>query len=59
MHTSEWLKPDLFGADAPDFAASLAEIRDAIAEEANPALMALEAQAAALANMLGFKPRTY
>lgn len=38
---------ELNGADAPDFAVSLAEIREAIAEEANPALMELEAQAAA------------
>jgi cyanophycin synthetase len=35
------------GADAPDFPTALAEIRDAIAEEANPALVELEAQAAA------------
>jgi cyanophycin synthetase len=35
------------GADAPDFPMALAEIRDAIAEEANPALVELEAQAAA------------
>jgi UDP-N-acetylmuramyl tripeptide synthase len=35
------------GADAPDFSAALAEIRDAIAEEANPALIDLEARAAA------------
>jgi UDP-N-acetylmuramyl tripeptide synthase len=34
------------GADAPDFRNALAEIRDAIAEEANPALVELEAQAA-------------
>jgi cyanophycin synthetase len=37
----------LNGADAPDFSAALAEIRDAIAEEANPALVDLEARAAA------------
>jgi UDP-N-acetylmuramyl tripeptide synthase len=35
------------GADAPDFASALTGIRDAIAEEANPALVELEAQAAA------------
>ena len=35
------------GADAPDFDRSLAEIRDAIEEEANPALLELEARAAA------------
>jgi hypothetical protein len=34
------------GADAPDFASALTGIRDAIAEEANPALVELEAQAA-------------
>jgi UDP-N-acetylmuramyl tripeptide synthase len=33
------------GADAPDFASALTGIRDAIAEEANPALVELEAQA--------------
>ena len=38
---------ELNGADAPDFAAALAEIRNAIAEEANPALLDLEARAAA------------
>ncbi len=38
---------ELNGADAPDFSAALAEIRDAIAEEANPELTVLEAQAAA------------
>jgi cyanophycin synthetase len=37
----------LNGADAPDFSAALAEIRDAIAEEANPVLIDLEARAAA------------
>jgi UDP-N-acetylmuramyl tripeptide synthase len=37
----------LNGADAPDFSAALAEIRDAMAEEANPALIDLEARAAA------------
>ena len=35
------------GAEAPDFQESLAEIRDAIAEEANPELLELEAQSAA------------
>ena len=38
---------ELNGTDAPEFSAALAEIRDAIAEEANPALIELEAQAAA------------
>jgi UDP-N-acetylmuramyl tripeptide synthase len=38
---------ELNGADAPEFATALAEIRDAIAEEANPALLDLEARAAA------------
>ena len=38
---------ELNGADAPDFATALAGIREAIAEEANPALVDLEAQAAA------------
>ena len=38
---------ELNGADAPDFSVALAEIRDAIAEESNPALLDLEAQAAA------------
>ena len=38
---------ELNGADAPDFAVALAGIREAIAEEANPALVDLEAQAAA------------
>ena len=38
---------ELNGADAPDFETALAEIRDAIAEEANPALLDLEARAAA------------
>ncbi len=35
------------GADAPDFDNALEEIRNAIAEEANPALIELEVQAAA------------
>jgi cyanophycin synthetase len=38
---------ELNGADAPDFAAALASIRDAIATEANAALVDLEAQALA------------
>ena len=38
---------ELNGTDAPEFSAALAEIRDGIAEEANPALIELEAQAAA------------
>jgi hypothetical protein len=38
---------ELDGADAPDFQTALAEIRDAIAEEANPALVELEMRAAA------------
>ncbi len=38
---------ELNGAAAPEFSAALAEIRDAIAEEANPALVELEAQAGA------------
>lgn len=38
---------ELNGAEAPDFATALAGIRDAIAEEANPALLDLEARAAA------------
>ncbi len=38
---------ELNGADAPDFDTAVKEIRDAIAEEANPALVDLEAQAAA------------
>ena len=36
---------DLNGADAPDFAAALAGIREAIAAEANPRLVDLEARA--------------
>jgi cyanophycin synthetase len=38
---------ELNGAEAADFATALAGIRDAIAEEANPALLDLEARAAA------------
>ena len=38
---------ELNGADAPDFSTALAGIREAIAEEANPALVDLEARAAA------------
>jgi len=38
---------ELNGADAPDFDSALAQVRDAIAEEANPALVELEEQAAA------------
>ena len=38
---------ELNGAAAPDFRAALAEIRNAIAEEANPALIELAGQAAA------------
>ena len=38
---------ELNGADAPDFAAALASIRDAIVNEANAALVDLEAQALA------------
>jgi cyanophycin synthetase len=38
---------ELNGAAAPDFRAALAEIRNAIAEEANPALIGLAGQAAA------------
>jgi cyanophycin synthetase len=37
---------ELNGADAPDFDSALAQVRDAIAEEANPALVELEQQAA-------------
>jgi UDP-N-acetylmuramyl tripeptide synthase len=37
---------ELNGADEPDFAESVATIRDAIAEEANPELIRLEAMAA-------------
>ena len=38
---------DLNGADAPDFETAVTEIRAAIAEEANPALVDLETRAAA------------
>ena len=38
---------ELTGADAPDFSEALAEIRKAVAEEANPELMDLEARARA------------
>ena len=38
---------DLNGADAPDFDTAVTEIREAIADEANPALVDLETRAAA------------